>query len=88
MRRVVWTQSARADIERITDYLKSVSPKGATRISVQLVAAANSLADFPERGRAIGPRRELTVIPPYVIRYRVDADRVLILRVRHGARRP
>ena len=32
--------------------------------------------------------RELATIPPYLIRYRVLDDRVLILRVRHGARRP
>lgn len=31
--------------------------------------------------------RETTLARPYIIRYRVDPDRVVILRVRHGARR-
>ena len=28
----------------------------------------------------------MTIVPPYVMRYRVDGERVIILRVRHGAR--
>jgi plasmid stabilization system protein ParE len=32
--------------------------------------------------------RELTVVYPYVIRYRITVDHLRILRVRHGARRP
>jgi plasmid stabilization system protein ParE len=41
---------------------------------------------FSERGRdAGGGRREMTIVWPYVLRYRVEAERVVILRVRHGA---
>jgi len=29
--------------------------------------------------------RELTIIHPYLIRYRVRNDTVLVLRIRHGA---
>lgn len=32
--------------------------------------------------------RELIADYPYIIRYRIVADDVLILRVRHAARRP
>jgi toxin ParE1/3/4 len=31
--------------------------------------------------------REITLPYPYIIRYRITADHVRILRVRHGARR-
>lgn len=31
--------------------------------------------------------REL-IVRPYIIRYQVDGNRVLIVRIRHGARRP
>jgi toxin ParE1/3/4 len=50
----------------------------------------NSLASFPDRGRQVpGTQlREITIARPYIIRYRADRDRVIILRVRHGARRP
>jgi len=33
-------------------------------------------------------RRELTIVWPYLLRYRVDGDRVIVLEVRHGAREP
>ena len=47
------------------------------------------LATFPYRGRVVpGTQlRETTLARPYLIRYRVEPNRVLILRVRHGARR-
>ncbi len=32
--------------------------------------------------------REQVTAYPYIIRYRIDGDKVYILRVRHGARRP
>jgi plasmid stabilization system protein ParE len=52
----------------------------------RLIAVADSLAEFSERGRDVGGgRREITSVWPYVIRYRVEDDTVLILRIRHGA---
>ncbi len=51
------------------------------------LTAAQSLADHAERGRPFPKsRRELTVIWPYLIVYRIEGDDVFILRVRHGAR--
>jgi plasmid stabilization system protein ParE len=55
-----------------------------------LFAAGDNLADFPHRGRPVRgtPMRELVTVSPYIIRYRIAGDTVIILRVRHGARRP
>jgi plasmid stabilization system protein ParE len=51
------------------------------------VALADSLAEFPHRGRDAGEgRREMTTVWPYILRYRVEDDRVIVLRIRHGAR--
>jgi plasmid stabilization system protein ParE len=57
---------------------------------LEILAAGDGLQRFPNRGRAVpGTRlRETTLARPYIIRYRVAADHVRILRVRHGARRP
>lgn len=52
----------------------------------RLKLAAASLAEFPERGRVSGSLRELATVPPYLIRYRVGAGVVQIVRIRHGAR--
>ena len=52
-----------------------------------LLTAAENLADRAERGRPFPKsRRELTVIWPYLIVYRIEGEDVFILRVRHGAR--
>jgi plasmid stabilization system protein ParE len=59
-------------------------------MAARIIEAGNSLANFPYRGRSVAGTqlRETTLARPYIIRYRVESNRVLILRVRHGARRP
>lgn len=89
MRRVIWTNAALRDVQRVQDYIRQFNPLAAQRMALRLISTAQSLAEAPERGRPVlGGRRELTVVWPYIIRYRVQDDRVAILRVRHGARRP
>jgi plasmid stabilization system protein ParE len=43
-----------------------------------------SLGEHPDRGRTVGRFRELATVPPYLIRYQMLADRVEILRIKHG----
>lgn len=58
-------------------------------MATHLRNAGDSLATAETRGRSISRgRRELTIVAPYLIRYRVTGDRVTVLEVRHGARRP
>jgi len=86
---VVWTDRALANIEAIAAYIYPFNAIAAQRMALRLMAAGDALKSEPERGRPIARgRRELTIVPPYLIRYRVLSDRVLILEVRHGARRP
>ena len=85
---VVWPLRAIRELETIKGYIGAVNPLAAQRLTLRLIAAADGLAEYPDRFRASGRARELVVIRPYVIRYRVAADGVVILRVRHGARRP
>ena len=54
----------------------------------RLKQAADSLFEFPDRGRpAWRGLRELPVVYPYLIRYRVRDERVEIVRIKHGAQR-
>jgi toxin ParE1/3/4 len=87
---VVWTFSALADVEGIRRYIGNFNPYAARDMAERIIEAADSLATLPHRGRLVpgSQLRESTIARPYIIRYRVDADRVIILRVRHGARRP
>jgi len=89
VRRVIWTVEARANLAGIRAYISQFNPLAARRLATGIVTAADSLEDHAERGRRIrGTVRELSAIYPYLIRYQIEDDRVLILRVRHGARRP
>ena len=87
--RVVWRSAARDDRRRITAWLAERNPAAAVRIARALLAAADSLATRPEKGRPgqTPDTRELSTVPPYIIVYRVDraADVVRILRVWHTA---
>ena len=89
MRRIVWSRAAREDVQRIRAYIGQFNPLAAQRTAVRLTLAADSLADYPERGRIVGANlRELVVVYPYLIRYRMGSSAVSILRIRHGAQRP
>ena len=85
--KIVWTPEAADNLDAIVAYIELFHPPAAERMAARLIALADSLADFPERGRDAGEgRREMTIVPPYILRYRVEAERVIILRIRHGAR--
>ena len=86
---VVWTFSALADLQGIRRYIENFNPHAARDMAERIIEAGNRLASFPDRGRRVpGTQlRESTIARPYIIRYRIDPDRVVILRVRHGARR-
>jgi toxin ParE1/3/4 len=86
---VIWSPASLSDIGRAYNYIVDFNPRAAAELARRLKEAGNALSDFPERGRPIGGgRRELLVIWPYAIRYRITGRRVQILRVRHGAQKP
>jgi toxin ParE1/3/4 len=86
---VIWTEPALDDIERVRRYIAGFNPLAAREMAQRILQAGNGLATFPFRGRAVpnSRLREITVALPYIIRYRVEPERVVIMRVRHGARR-
>jgi plasmid stabilization system protein ParE len=89
LHKVVWTDSAAEELEAITAYIAAENPLAARRLARRLVDLADSLAEFPNRGRvAEEDSREMTTVWPYILRYLIDGDKVLILRIRHGAREP
>ena len=87
LRRIIWSLEAADNLHAIVTYISAVNPVAATRIAQRVVALADSLAEFSNRGRP-GPEgtREMTIIPPYILRYAVDEESVSILQIWHGAR--
>ena len=89
MVQVVWSPEALLDLSAIRDHIGADRPLAGQRMAVRLEAAANALSGFPLRGRpASAGLRELAVIYPYLIRYRVRSGSVQIVRIKHGAQRP
>jgi toxin ParE1/3/4 len=88
--RVVWTRAALRGVWRAYDYILDFNPQAAERMAEGLFEAGESLVDFPHRGRSVrgAAMRELVAVHPYIIRYRIAGDDVVILRVRHTSRRP
>ena len=85
---VVWRAKALADVSRIVRYIATDNQVAAKRVGQELLLAGDSLVIFPRRGRPgrEAGTRELVVMPPYLIVYRVSgADLVTILRVWHAA---
>jgi len=87
--KVIWTDQAITDVVEIVGWISADKPYTAARVAEELLRSGNRLDLFPGRGRAIPQgRRELVVLPPYLIRYRIEGDQVTILEIRHAARRP
>lgn len=86
MAQVVWTREALSNLAAIRSYIGQFNPEAATRFAERLVEAAESLADFPDKGRSIGQGlRQWSLIRPYLIRYLVGGSHVYIIDIVHGA---
>lgn len=89
---VRYSPRAILDITTIASYLISKSPAGAAAVESAIQQTIQLLADFPGSGRTVEQRRTVRVIPlnryPYLVFYTEIDDAILILHIRHGARRP
>jgi len=86
---VIWTRRALRELERIRAYVGEFNPPASQRLALRLFNAGLALSESPLRGRAVrSGMRELVVVAPYIIRYRIFGDIVEIAEIRHGARRP
>jgi toxin ParE1/3/4 len=84
---IVWLPIAVQDIIHIRTYIAGEDPKSAQSIALRIDKAVNRLSAMPNLGRPgrISGTRELVVsTTPYLAVYRVQNNRVEILRVLHG----
>ena len=89
MAQVGWSSAALRQLIDIRAYIAQFDPVAADRMASRLHDLGESLADFPRRGRpARHGLRELATVPPFVLSYDVEDERVTILDIRHGARQP
>ncbi len=90
MRRVEWSDAAKADIRAQVEYIAEDDPQAARRIVAKVQETGAKLGDFAtgHPGRVSGAYEKLVRGLPYIIAYTLtDGDRtVSILRVIHTAR--
>lgn len=89
---IQWARPARFDLQRLKTWAERYGgAKSAQALARQLRQAVERLSLHPRLGRAVPPPldndledlRELAVAP-FVIRYAVKLDRIVIIRVWHG----
>ena len=87
--KVVWSPRARQDLIEIFDHIADRDMAAADTVMERLEAVALFLAEHPRigrPGRVFGTRELVISGLPYVLPYRVAADRVEIIRALHSAR--
>ncbi len=90
--KVLWTDSALAQLQAIHDYLAQTSPEYALRIINRLTKRSIQIAQFPFSGRMV-PEYEINEVReviewPYRIIYLIDpeAHKAEVLAVIHSSR--
>ncbi len=88
--KLVWTEPAVCDVERIDRYLRRRNPSAALKLGESLLARVQTLEAHPEIGRVYDPELPYRVLLHlrYRIFYRVSHEKriVEIAHVRHAAR--
>lgn len=87
---VKWLNRALRNLQEEADFIAREDPRAAARVVLLIEQAVTLLADHPGLGRAgrVPGTRELVVSgTPYLVPYRVNGQRIDILRVFHGRRR-
>jgi len=89
-REVVWLPEASRDVERLRNFIKSENPRAAQRAAKRILQGVKILQDNPEAGVPVEnliDYRDLMLTfgaGEYIIRYREETSRVVIVRVRHS----
>lgn len=89
-RQVGWTEAAWSDLSDVADHIALDSPHYAATFVREVRDAAQSLAEFAERGRIVpefgDPMVRELFIKTYRLVYQVSPKTVFVLGLIHGAR--
>ena len=87
---IVWLPGASRDVGRLRNFIKSENPRAAQRAAKRITEGVMILSENPGAGVPIEnlmDYRDLTLSfgsGEYIIRYREEPQRVVIIRVRHS----
>jgi plasmid stabilization system protein ParE len=87
---IKWAEAALLSVAEAAEYIAKDSPSYAAALIANADRAANSLVQFPERGRVVPEYRETSVrelfVGRYRLIYRITASAVTVVAFVHGAR--
>ncbi len=90
MAEVQFTKTARDDLKGIHDYIARDSVFYADVFTERLIKATERLERFPYSGRVVpeigDPHVREVIYKAYRIMYKIDADKVFITQITHGAK--
>lgn len=90
--RVEITAIAEADVAEIWEYIVQDNPEAATDFILRLEEKIDTLENFPERcplvpeSRLLGAAYRHLLFGQYRAIFKITGDRVIVMRVLHGAR--
>ena len=88
---VRFTPRAFSDLDAIRTYISQFNPDAAGRVVSLIEKIALRLGDFPESGQPTDEPDARVVFSrryPYRLYYRIDGGDIVIVHIRHTARRP
>ncbi len=86
---LIWSPAARDDIARLRRFIEPDNPEAARRVAERLKKVTNLLLAYPGAGKRLEGRLDRELLVPfgkhgYIIRYRLDGETIVILRVWHA----
>lgn len=87
---IAWLPGASRDIDRLRNFIKSDNPRAAQRAAKRIIEGVMILQENPGAGIPVEnlmDYRDLMLAfgaGEYIIRYREEVNRVVIVRVRHS----
>jgi plasmid stabilization system protein ParE len=88
--KVEWSVDALTDLDRFAEFLRERHPSLAKNIASEIIEKAKVLTGSTHLGRPLGGSAEYRQVvlqvanAAYVFQYRIDGDRLVMLRVFHG----
>ena len=88
--RLEWSSDALADLDRFAAFLSEKHPALAPIVAQKIIEKAELLCRHPRVGKPIGRHGNYRQVvldvlnAAYVFQYRVDSERLVMLRVFHG----
>lgn len=87
--RVVWTARAQLRLQEIHDYIAQDQPLNAQRMINRLISRGDQIGRHPRSGRIVPEYRQDDIREiiegAYRIIYRILADRIEVMTLRHGS---